>query len=81
MSHKDLLVNPITREPSFRTEMVISSYENSFKQIQSKKYIKYNFDRFNIIISLTIHRIFNINDKNDNFSMGYHLSSIDLLKK
>ena len=66
MSHKDFLVNPITRETSFRSEMVISSYENSFKQIQAKKFIKYHFDRLNIITNLIKHRLFKVSDENDN---------------
>lgn len=66
MSHKDFLINPITRETSFRSEMVISSYENSFKQIQAKKFIKYHFDRINIIINLIKHHLFKVSDENDN---------------
>jgi len=71
MSHKDLLVNPITKETSFRSEIVISSYESSFKQIQAKKFIKYHFDRINILTNLIKHRLFKVSDENDNLKFYY----------
>lgn len=64
-SHKEFIKNPLTRKPSFRTEFVIPSYEYSYKQIQSKKFIKYNFDRLIIILNLIKHRIFNVSNEND----------------